>query len=40
RDFVAHVRGAGPDAHERAVLRDAFDAVRADDAGREREAAR
>ncbi|MFC8714089.1 exonuclease SbcCD subunit D [Streptomyces sp. NPDC057197] len=40
RDFVAHVRGAGPDAHEQAVLRDAFDAVRADDAGREREAAR
>ncbi|MBT2409729.1 exonuclease SbcCD subunit D [Streptomyces sp. ISL-12] len=29
-DFVAHVRGAGPDARERAVLRDAFDAVRAD----------
>ncbi|MFC4329805.1 exonuclease SbcCD subunit D [Streptomyces andamanensis] len=40
RDFVAHVRGAGPDTHEQAVLRDAFDAVRADDAGREREAAR
>ncbi|EYT78036.1 exonuclease SbcD [Streptomyces sp. Tu 6176] len=40
RDFVAHVRGAGPDTDEQAVLRDAFDAVRADDAGREREAAR
>jgi exonuclease SbcD len=34
-DFVAHVRGAGPDARERGVLRDAFDAVRADDAVRE-----
>ncbi|MCC9684891.1 exonuclease SbcCD subunit D [Streptomyces sp. MNU103] len=34
-DFVAHVRGAGPDAHERTVLRDAFDAVRADEAVRE-----
>lgn len=34
-DFVAHVRGAGPDAHERAVLREAFDAVRADAAERE-----
>ncbi|MGX1158274.1 DNA repair exonuclease SbcCD nuclease subunit [Streptomyces albogriseolus] len=34
-DFVAHVRGAGPDPHERTVLRDAFDAVRADDAARE-----
>ena len=34
-DFVAHVRGAGPDADERAVLRDAFDAVRADEAVRE-----
>ncbi|MFF4959252.1 exonuclease SbcCD subunit D [Streptomyces sp. NPDC001222] len=34
-DFVAHVRGAGPDAHERAVLQDAFDAVRADDTVRE-----
>lgn len=33
-DFVAHVRGAGPDADERAVLRDAFDAVRADEAVR------
>ncbi|MGW5103602.1 exonuclease SbcCD subunit D [Streptomyces sp. NPDC004100] len=30
-DFVAHVRGAGPDPREAAVLRDAFDAVRADD---------
>ncbi|MFV0137284.1 exonuclease SbcCD subunit D [Streptomyces sp. HMX87] len=34
-DFVAHVRGAGPDAHERAVLRDAFDDARADEAVRE-----
>ncbi|MFE1261407.1 exonuclease SbcCD subunit D [Streptomyces albogriseolus] len=34
-DFVAHVRGAGPDPHERTVLRDAFDAVRADDTARE-----
>ncbi|MGW5247089.1 exonuclease SbcCD subunit D [Streptomyces sp. NPDC004129] len=34
-DFVAHVRGARPDAHERAVLQDAFDAVRADDTVRE-----
>ncbi|MHB9863243.1 exonuclease SbcCD subunit D [Streptomyces sp. YIM S03343] len=34
-DFVAHVRGAGPDGAERGVLRDAFDAVRADDAVRE-----
>ena len=34
-DFVTHVRGAGPDAHEQAVLRDAFDAVRADQAVRE-----
>ncbi|GAA2285142.1 nuclease SbcCD subunit D [Streptomyces ruber] len=34
-DFVAHVRGAGPDEHERAVLRDAFDAVRADETARE-----
>ncbi|MFK0023203.1 exonuclease SbcCD subunit D [Streptomyces sp. NPDC090798] len=34
-DFVAHVRGAGPDADEQAVLRDAFDAVRADEAVRE-----
>lgn len=29
-DFVAHVRGTGPDTAERAVLRDAFDAVRSD----------
>ncbi|MFJ3234163.1 exonuclease SbcCD subunit D [Streptomyces sp. NPDC086787] len=35
QDFVAHVRGAGPDASERAVLGAAFDAVRADDAVRE-----
>jgi DNA repair protein SbcD/Mre11 len=34
-DFVGHVRGAGPDVHEQAVLRDAFDAVRADEAVRE-----
>ncbi|MGW0084739.1 exonuclease SbcCD subunit D [Streptomyces sp. NPDC003393] len=34
-DFVTHVRGAGPDAHERAVLREAFDAVRADQAEQE-----
>lgn len=34
-DFVAHVRGAGPDEHEQGVLRDAFDAVRADEAVRE-----
>ncbi|MCC5474131.1 exonuclease SbcCD subunit D [Streptomyces barringtoniae] len=34
-DFVAHVRGAGPDEREAAVLREAFDAVRADAAVRE-----
>ncbi|MEU2553903.1 exonuclease SbcCD subunit D [Streptomyces sp. NPDC013313] len=34
-DFVAHVRGAGPDEPEAAVLREAFDAVRAHDAVRE-----
>ncbi|MFD7900111.1 exonuclease SbcCD subunit D [Streptomyces sp. NPDC059568] len=35
-DFVAHVRGgAGPDEHERAVLRDALDEIRADGAARE-----
>ena len=34
-DFVAHVRGAGPDERERTVLRDAFDAVRADETVRE-----
>jgi exonuclease SbcD len=28
-DFVAHVRGAAPDGPERAVLREALDAVRA-----------
>ncbi|WP_318204708.1 exonuclease SbcCD subunit D [Streptomyces sp. SCL15-4] len=35
QDFVAHVRGAGPDADEAAVLREAFDAVRADHTARE-----
>ncbi|MEU3526207.1 exonuclease SbcCD subunit D [Streptomyces sp. NPDC038707] len=35
QDFVAHVRGAGPDAAEAAVLREAFDAVRADHTLRE-----
>ncbi|MGW1606546.1 exonuclease SbcCD subunit D [Streptomyces eurythermus] len=35
QDFVAHVRGTGPDAAETAVLREAFDAVRADHAVRE-----
>ncbi|MGW5129278.1 exonuclease SbcCD subunit D [Streptomyces sp. NPDC004069] len=34
-DFVAHVRGAAPDEHEQAVLRETFDAVRADEAVRE-----
>ncbi|MER5435421.1 exonuclease SbcCD subunit D [Streptomyces sp. NPDC002588] len=34
-DFVAHVRGAGPDDRERRVLRDAFDSVRADAAVKE-----
>ena len=34
-DFVAHVRGVGPDAHERTVLREAFDSVRAQDAAHE-----
>lgn len=34
-DFVAHVRGAGPDEREQAVLQEAFDAVRADEAVRE-----
>ncbi|MBC2902704.1 exonuclease SbcCD subunit D [Streptomyces cupreus] len=34
-DFVAHVRGAGPDEDERGVLRDAFDTVRADAVVRE-----
>jgi exonuclease SbcD len=34
-DFVAHVRGTGPDEPEAAVLRDAFDAVRADHTVRE-----
>ncbi|EST20874.1 exonuclease SbcCD subunit D [Streptomyces roseochromogenus] len=35
QDFVAHVRGAGPDERETAVLREAFDAVRADAVVRE-----
>jgi exonuclease SbcD len=34
-DFVLHVRGAGADEHEQGVLRDAFDAVRADETVRE-----
>ncbi|MDI9833471.1 exonuclease SbcCD subunit D [Streptomyces sp. KAU_LT] len=34
-DFVTHVRGTGPDPDEQAVLRDAFDAARADQAVRE-----
>ncbi|MCF3120741.1 exonuclease SbcCD subunit D [Streptomyces arenae] len=34
-DFVTHVRGAGPDEEEQAVLRSAFDAVRTDDTLRE-----
>lgn len=34
-DFVAHVRGTGPDDRERTVLQEAFDAVRADDSVRE-----
>ncbi|MFF4760967.1 exonuclease SbcCD subunit D [Streptomyces sp. NPDC001292] len=34
-DFVAHVRGTAPDEHERTVLRETFDAVRADEAVRE-----
>ncbi|WP_327405652.1 exonuclease SbcCD subunit D [Streptomyces sp. NBC_01288] len=34
-DFVAHVRGAGPDEHEQTVLQEAFDAVRADSVVRE-----
>ncbi|MGV9291762.1 exonuclease SbcCD subunit D [Streptomyces sp. NPDC003719] len=34
-DFVAHVRGVGPDGREQAVLRDAFDAVRTDETVRE-----
>lgn len=36
-DFVTHVRGSAPDRHERAVLREAFDAVRAAAAGAERD---
>ena len=34
-DFVAHVRGAGPDEDEQAVLQEAFDAVRTDAVVRE-----
>ncbi|MDH6697211.1 exonuclease SbcCD subunit D [Streptomyces sp. DSM 41014] len=34
-DFVAHVRGAGPDTSEQGVLRDAFDAARVDETVRE-----
>lgn len=34
-DFVAHVRGGHPDEAERAVLRGAFDEVRADDSRQE-----
>ncbi|MFJ3414827.1 exonuclease SbcCD subunit D [Streptomyces sp. NPDC086082] len=34
-DFVAHVRGAGPDEDEQTVLQEAFDAVRADSVVRE-----
>ncbi|MBK3564978.1 exonuclease SbcCD subunit D [Streptomyces sp. MBT62] len=34
-DFVAHVRGAGPDDAEQTVLQEAFDAVRADSVVRE-----
>ncbi|MGW0131189.1 exonuclease SbcCD subunit D [Streptomyces sp. NPDC003299] len=34
-DFVAHVRGAGPDPDEQAVLREAFDVARADATARE-----
>jgi len=33
-DFVAHVRGAAPDADEQGVLRAAFDAVREEEAAR------
>ena len=36
-DFVAHVRGTAPDPREQAVLRDAFDAVRADAVRTERD---
>jgi exonuclease SbcD len=36
-DFVTHVRGSAPDPAEREVLREAFDAVRADAAGTERD---
>ena len=36
-DFVAHVRGTAPDAHERLVLSEAFDAVRADAVRTERD---
>lgn len=36
-DFVAHVRGHAPDTRERAVLREALDAVRADSVRAERD---
>ncbi|CAG6397051.1 exonuclease SbcCD subunit D [Streptomyces cocklensis] len=36
-DFVAHVRGSAPDPHERLVLREALDAVRAAAATAERD---
>jgi DNA repair protein SbcD/Mre11 len=36
-DFVAHVRGSAADPHELLVLRDAFDAVRADAVRTERD---
>ncbi|MFI0898224.1 exonuclease SbcCD subunit D [Streptomyces sp. NPDC020983] len=36
-DFVHHVRGSAPDAHESALLRDALDAVRAAAAAAERD---
>jgi exonuclease SbcD len=36
-DFVAHVRGTAADEGERLVLREALDAVRADDMGAERD---
>jgi len=35
-DFLVHVRGSAPDDDERAVLQEAFEAVRAEDVGAER----